>query len=391
MIFRFIASGFIFLSTLASTQLIAQSESKTSTQSDKETAETRAIMAQIFSSLTRVLPKSMNMNDFNKQENRASISADLKQMSDSSSALIKHAKGYDRSFAFVAKSMARDLVDINRWYQNDSASEARYMLHQLSENCVSCHMKLPDPGHAPKMEQFFKDVSIANLSLGEKAKLQVALRQFDDAIKTWEEMFTTLNRPGDIYAMDALTEYLKVVLRVKQDPDRAIKTLDLINARADVPKFMVREVASWKSSLKKLKPEISKTGNELTRAAKILKSARQNMDYPMDRSSLVDYIVASTLLNKQLNTAKSKPNELSEAYYLLGTTESLIGRNAWLTQTDFYYESAIRSAPKTKFAALAYDALEQQIILEYSGSSGTSIPEDISSNLKELRNLVRKE
>ncbi len=354
------------------------------------TAKTRVIMSQIFSNLTHVLPLSMSMEEFGKQENRVAVLNDLKQMSDSSDALIDHAKNLESSFGFIARSMSRDLKDIYSWYQKGSSNEARYLLHQISENCVSCHMKLPDPGHAPKMDHFFKNVAIAKLAPPERAKLQVALRQFDDALNTWEDTFSASTKPGEIYAMDSLTEYLKVAIRVKADPKRALKTLDDLTKRNDVPKFMLREVNTWKKSLKTLTPEITKNGSELVRAEKIMKNARQNMDYPMDRSSLIDYIVASTLLNKALKDPKITPVQKSQAYYLLGVTESLIGRSAWLTQTDYYYEASIRSAPKSKFAPLAYDALEQQITMEYSGSGGISIPEDVDNHLKELRTLVMK-
>lgn len=75
---------------------------------------------------------------------------------------------------------------------------------------------------------------------------------------------------------------------------------------------------------------------------------------------------------------------------MLGITESLIGRSTWLSQTDYYYEASIRSAPKSKIAAKAMDALEQQVLMEYSGSGGTNIPDDIQANLDELRGLIRK-
>jgi hypothetical protein len=81
---------------------------------------------------------------------------------------------------------------------------------------------------------------------------------------------------------------------------------------------------------------------------------------------------------------------MAKGYYLLGLTESLIGRTTWLTQTDYYFEASVRAAPKSKTASKALDALEQQILMEYSGSGGTNIPDDIQANLDDLRNLVRR-
>ena len=107
----------------------------------------------------------------------------------------------------------------------------------------------------------------------------------------------------------------------------------------------------------------------------------------MDRTGLVDYIVASSLLNRRLSDGKTSAAEKAKAYYYLGQTEALIGRNAWISQVDYFYEAAIRSAPKTKYATLAFDALEQQLLMEYTGSGGLDMPDDIKANLESLRSI----
>ena len=358
--------------------------------SAETTAETRSIMAKIFTSLTSVLPLSLSQDQFALPENRDKILADLKALRDGSTTLVEHTSKFEGSYGYIAKSMARDLRDIYTWYDRGSTTESRYLLQQVSENCISCHMKLPDPGHAPRMDSFFKNVNVTKLSPPERARMQVALRQFDDALKTWEDMFATWAKPTELFAMDALSEYLKVAIRVKNDPSRALKALTGLTKRTDLPKFMMREANAWKASLTRLSPEVLKSGNELARASKIIQSARRTMEYPLDRTGLVDYIVASGMLNRFLNSKTATPDQTSEAYYLLGITESLIGRSTWLTQTDFYLEAAIRAAPRSKHAQLAFDTLEQQVLLEYSGSGGTHIPNDIQANLEELRNMVQR-
>jgi hypothetical protein len=355
-----------------------------------EQVETRSIMAGIFSSLTTVLPISMDTKEFSDPKNRDKILTELRKLRDSTTTLVDHTKKFEGSYGFIAKSMARDLRDIYTWYDKGSATEARYLLQQVSDNCVNCHMKLPDPGHAPKMDHFFKDVAITKLSPPEKARLQVALRQFDDALVTWEDMFRTWPKSGELFAMDTLPEYLKVAIRVKGDGKRALASLDLLIKRGDLPKFMTREVQSWRASLLKLTPELTKNGQELTRADKIIQNARKAMEYPMDRTGLVDYIVASGLLNRYMQDRGLKAEQTSEAYYLLGVTESLIGRSTWLTQTDYYLEASVRAAPKTKTAQKSFNALEQQLLMEYSGSGGTNIPDDVQSNLEELRTLIKR-
>lgn len=370
--------------------ILSTSAHASSTTPAKEQVETRSIMAQMFSSLTNVLPLSLDSKQFSDPKNREKILGDLRKMRDGADSLVDHTKKMEGSYGFIAKSMSRDIKDIYKWYDKGAASESRYLLHQVSENCISCHLKLPESGQAPRMDNFFKNVAVSNLSAPEKARLQVALRQFDQALSTWEEMFKTWPKPSELFAMDALPEYLKVVLRVKSDSKRAQLTLEQLSKRADLPKFMSREVSAWIASLKRLAPDVSKKGNELERAEKIVQRARRTMEYPMDRTGLVDYIVASGLLNQFLSHKDAKLEKAAEAYYLLGITESLIGRSTWLTQTDYYFEAAVRSAPRSKIATKAFDALEQQVLMEYSGSGGTHIPEDVQANLEELRGMIKR-
>jgi hypothetical protein len=375
----------------ASMSLAAETPKAVDSKSEEaKTVEARSIMSPLFSSLTRVMPLSMSYDEFSSPKNQEKIKADLKIMSDSSAALIEHAKKMHSSYAFIAESMARDTRDILSWYEKGSFQESKYLLHQLSENCISCHAKLKDPGHAPPMENFFKDVNIAQLSPAEKARLQVALRQFDEALTTWETLIETWPRPGELIAMDALNEYLKVAIRVKWDAKRPLKTLDKLAARTQLPRFMTKDIHSWRASLVKLGPELDKKSNGVKRGSSIIRAAQKRMEYPLDRSGLVDFIVASALLNRELSSTKLTPNEESEALYMLGITETLIGRSAWLTQTDYFMEAAIRISPKSKFAAMAYDALEHHILLEYSGSGGIHVPDDIQRNLETLRKMVQK-
>lgn len=355
---------------------------------DKTLAETRSIMAQIFSSMTTVLPFSMSRSEFALDVNRPKIQSELKKLSESTQDLTIHTKKFGGSYSFIATAMAQDFKDVYRYYQKGAYSEARYLLQQVGENCASCHMQLPDPGHAPKADQFFKDVKIATLSPLERTRLQVALRQFDDALTTWEEVFKTYEKPNELVAMDALNEYLKVAIRVKSDPRRAEQTLTALLKRVNLPQFMLRDVKSWKQQLAALGPEVQKKGSELKRAAKIMKQARQRMEYPLDRSGLVDFIIASSLLNRSVNSEALTPKQKAEAYYLLGVTESLIGQSVWLTQTNYYFEAAIRAAPKTEYARRAFEALEQQVLLEYSGSSGIDIPDDVQRNLDVLKHML---
>ena len=109
---------------------------------------------------------------------------------------------------------------------------------------------------------------------------------------------------------------------------------------------------------------------------------------PTDRAALVHYVVASTILHRYIESHPIGGPDIAEAYYLLGLTESRVGRAYWVSQADFFLETAIRMAPKQPFAEQAYALLEEETILEWSGSSGIHLPANVEQRLSELRELI---
>ena len=57
---------------------------------------------------------------------------------------------------------------------------------------------------------------------------------------------------------------------------------------------------------------------------------------------------------------------LAEAYYLLGVAESFISRTLWMSETEFFLETAIRLAPKSVSARQAYAFLEEYVLIRYT-------------------------
>ncbi len=128
---------------------------------------------------------------------------------------------------------------------------------------------------------------------------------------------------------------------------------------------------------------------DLATAKLLLDEARAMISFPADRSALVHYIVASSMLHRYVEAhAGDDDRNLAEAYYHLGLIESRIGRDYWVSQTGAFLESSIRLAPREPFAEQAYALLEEEIILGYSGSDGIHVPEDLERNLAELKQLV---
>ena len=62
----------------------------------------------------------------------------------------------------------------------------------------------------------------------------------------------------------------------------------------------------------------------------------------------------------------------------------------WLSDADWYLATAVRTAPHTAIAARAFEAYEDMTTLEWTGSAGTQMPDDVVEELDRLRALAVK-
>jgi cytochrome c556 len=356
---------------------------------DSRRDKTRSIMDEIYVVLQDLLPMSIDQKAFHDEKNAKNVQEQAARLAKNAHLLEQHVRANEPALEFIAKSMGTDAREISRRLQEGRLEEARFVLHNITENCISCHIKFSAKQDFPGSTEFFKKVNIGKLSLVDQARLQIATRQFDQALDTLEKLFSSSEiAPADLVFMDTFTDYLKVAVRVKGDVSRAKKTLEKFVQRKDLPDFVTYNVRDWIAGLDYIADKKLVQKSDLETARQLVGRARGLMEYPRDRDGMVHMIVASGTLNEFVIGGKRAPAELSEAYYLLGLIESVIGRSFWISQSEYYLEAAIRTAPKTEFARKSYALLEENLILDYSGSSGTNLPDEVKSRLRELRGLI---
>ena len=222
----------------------------------------------------------------------------------------------------------------------------------------------------------------------ERARLEVASRQFDAALTTYEQLFTAGQlSPTRLDLEGLITDYLIVAVRVKGELQRPQPTLRGLEKRSETPLYLRRNLETWRADLADLtsRPGV---GSELDQARALVEEAEGRNAFPADRQGLILDLVASGMLYRFVERQSEPSEELAEAYYLLGLTETRISRSYWLSQSDFYLETAIRMAPTTPVATQAYALLEEQTLFGYTGSSGLHVPDYVLRHLEELRSLI---
>jgi hypothetical protein len=354
------------------------------TVSDRE--QTRALMRRIFGSMQVLLPLSADPVRFADPARATAIRGALASLATNADALAEHAGSRNIDAKDLGSALSHDAREAVRFYDLGRMDGATFFLQQTTAHCVACHSRLPHPGDSPISADFLRDASLAKLPPLERARLLIATRRFDEALATYERVFAD----PSVHPIDMLSgwiDYLVVSLRAKQDFVRPVPVLERFAKRPDLWGNLRHEVRAWTTSVRALAPSVHETPS-LHAARALLAQASERTRVPDDRSALVSHIAASGVLHRFLAAHPGQTAETGETYYLLGLSELHVNRDYWVSQADFFLESAIRTAPKQPFARDAYALLEQNTLFSYTGSSGVNLSDDVQRHLAELRKLI---
>ncbi len=357
-------------------------------RADEPVADPQVIMAEIVEALRVVLPLSLDGARFSDPAHQAAVDAALESLADNAARLEAHGVGLEPGFAHLSESLARDSLDIQRRFAAGRIDEARFLLRHLTETCVACHSRLPDARDHTLGMRLTQQDAIAALPREERVQLEVATRQFDRALATYESLFAD---PGTSLAeLDLsgdLESYLELCLRVQGDPDHAMTTLERLAAREDLPDRLRPNLRTWIEALESLEALPDTNAIEQARALvrPVLDDSRVSSS-----SELVRLIAASGLLQRYVASTLDVPERVGEAYYLLGVIESRVGRSFWASQTEFFLETAIRMGPGRPYAEPAFALLEEFLVSGYRGAAESEIPADVVERLRQLDELMRR-
>jgi len=349
-----------------------------------EKEPTRATMRELFAQMQFLLPLSVN-GDLSDPAQRDAVRAALTTVAQSAALLQDHSRGFDPAAQQLGRGLARDARRTLELYDRGAYETSAFYIQHLSENCVGCHARL-EADDSPVAQGFL--ASESGLDPLERARFQIATRQFQAALRSYEEVFAATSvSPGTL--LGPLVDYLTVCVRVEHDLERPRATLTKFAQRPGVWKQLRGDLDAWIAALARYTPADLENSN-LASARTLVEQARAATRYPGDLRALIDYVVASAQLHQYVATHREPGESLAEAYYLLGTAELAIGRDFWISKTSVFLETAIRVAPPSPWADQAYALLEQETLAGYTGSGGLRLPEDERQHLEELQALIER-
>lgn len=356
-------------------------------EEDAAREQTRATMHRVYGALAELLPASLAQEPLDARQ-EARLREQVEVLAASVSELQAHAAQRDVGFRFLSRSLVRDVEEVRLQMSAGEVEQARYYLYQLTQNCVACHSRLPSRREFPLAERLTSRIELADLDPGERARLLVAVRRFDEALATWEAMFADpARKPAQLDLSGSLIDYLTISVRVQRDLQRPRRTLEKLRARDDTLRYLQRRLDAWTEALAQLSAE-GEAEPSLARARQLVRRAQDLSDLPAGRERVVYDLVASSELHRLIDAGQQSDRDLAEAFYLLGLIEIRSIDSYWIPQAEFHLEAAVRVDPRGPFADQAYALLEEYTVLGVGAIDESELDPVTARSLAELRALM---
>lgn len=351
-----------------------------------EREATRDAMQVIFENLRVLLQLDASGEEFDDPKHRTEVLEALRELDDQSAILASHGFYEDTGGMYLSSVLERYTLLLLRTYERGESKQLKQFLYGITDICIACHSRLPSEQDSPVAGHFADSRELASLPAKKKAKIQVATRRFDDALATIETLIESAESVDPAVLEDVLRTYLIVNIRVKGDMERPIPVVEFVAERSEPQSAWHRDVERWSESLEHLRdrPFI---GGSLDTARELIDSAG-SAEYPSQRSALVEYIAASSLLHRYLISRPSVAMDVSEAHYLLGVAEYRIHPDEWLPNAELYLEIAIVLAPDAKWARPAYTLLVEKLHETHEPPPGGGLPPEVEERLRELKRAI---
>ena len=355
----------------------------------------RAKMSELSTALSEAIPclyaaSEQNCKDFSGKVKR------LYEISNQLDGKFGHVTkpDSDPALPYIAGLLREDIARANQSIQEGHVEYAKSVVRFSVAYCIACHTRTRMGTEFPLIKAFSEPLKHA--SWIEKLEFQTASRQFDPVLaevtKQLESPGTTGISPMDLDRASRMA--LSVIVRFKQDPDRAMFLTEAIIKSKSATFAMKESAKQWKKDIRVWQDEKNKkyaTDKDLIEAARPL-AAIDAADVPLGGHNEVRFLRASALMHDLLRRFP-KSNYAAESLYYIGLSYDALREIGLWSLQEMYYLACIDKAPNTEQSAKCFRRFEESVTLGYSGSSGTHMPSAVRRHLDGVKQkaIVKKE
>lgn len=351
---------------------------------ERRELELRPHMQLAYGALVKVLAATAKESEVNNYKGMVETESALKVMADEAKIIHSITMKGDKEHEFLSQELQKSTELAYNRYKGGFREQAKFHISDVVSTCFGCHTSRNSAFDSQFTSTFTKDVQLDNFEPLAKARFLSLSRQFELSASEYESLFLSKGLSTDeLINLDPMVEYLILTVRVKNDVNRALKAFTALGKR-NFPETVKRDIASWVLGLKSIQAQTPEK-DKLTQSKNMIKMARGSMEYPRDRSGMVQFVLASKYLHEYVNEEGLSKERKAETYYELGGCENVLATQFSADEANIYFAEAIRLAPKTDLARKAFARYEENVLYGYSGSSGVHLPEDEKLRLENLK------
>ncbi len=354
---------------------------------EKTYEEFKPHMRAIYQSLMNIYPYTLSQKAFNQKEQAKLIEENLQILADHAGYIERLAHEDESGHSHLSHQLSRNAQQAVLKFKSGLGHQAQFYIQEVYDTCLTCHTSRTSQDDSEFTVDFGKDVNWDAMGGFGRARFLSLSRQFEKAMDEYEKIFLSQQMSlEELLQYDPFVDYMILGLRVKEEKGRVAKTFESLMAKP-LPAMVKSDLDAWVKSLKKV-PAKSAKQSELAYAKELIKASQSLSEYPQDRKGLVYSILASKELLGYLKQKKIPEAKRAETYYELGLSEMRIGSPQIAGESGYYFEEAIRLAPKAAFSKKAFALYEEGLLFGYSGSGGVNLPASEKQRLEDLRTLV---
>ena len=368
----------LFISSLLLIACVSQNEKKPEAWPSK--------MQEVSSSLEKLIPIIYTDSKFYDAKNK---SANLKaiqkfqqaahQVPESSAEKIL---GKDPIVTMQLEGLKKNLSSAVKSFESDNLKYSQYMLKSSISFCFRCHSR---QHMGPEVHKFKKyNWSQLKMSPIESSELLIATRQYQEAKAILEKfIFNSGAKSTNFIMEEAIKHYFTIVLRAQNSPQEGMRFLTRLTKKKIAVPMVKDNYKVWRKSLAAW--SMGTNPKSLKKVARLVEAEPLVFPATLDWR-FIDLLYASTRLHA-MTRASVGSKKLSKIYLQLGVVYDRLGDVGFWELPEAYFEACIRKTPHSEVAQQCYRFLERNVVLGFTGSAGTFLPNDEVVRLQELKKL----
>lgn len=350
-------------------------------------------MNKAFISLQELLPTILDNDKFQDKKNAKSIGKEITNLGESfklagHDALIKH-----DLFAPSYELIRKNLEEANSSFSKGHKDYSRWLLKETVSVCLDCHTRIPKD-HASSFET--GELAIDKVKQKDPYLLGLSsliVRRYVDAknyfLRQIQDQLITKDAGNMIQPFQQI---LLIESKIMKDPKGMIAVINDFLSNKDLPATIKDELVEWKKHLELWTDEPALSA-ALSNDKDVKKFIKRRLSPLLKKSFTdahkVDLLFASGVLSNYFFTHQ-ETQLAAELSYWLGWIEKRLKREEFISSGDLFLKQCIRRYPKSPWAKDCLKEYQESVEFDFSGSRGTEIPEDVSVELKSLKDLIKK-